>query len=155
MASSHWQENMITVVNCFMINSVFWMHFLTSSLAMNLSGRALFQYHKEVLFGLNIHQSFLLVSILVSVFAMVSVILWAHRAAFLWKRVLLVSIFSSIAIGFSCLMVKMEEWSYQHAKSVLELSIQRDAELQEQPHYSPDNYYKSSMEIYDALIKEY
>ncbi len=117
---------MIAVVNCFMLWSLTWLQFLINFAFFSYEGHNLWFYiTSTIFFGLTVPELFLLLSIVLSFFSVGAVIFGTRQAPKLWKRIVMVSIFSSITIGISLISLHLRHFSYQAAVNSFEFTSQR------------------------------
>ena len=113
-----WQAMMITCINCYLLWSLAWLLFLINLSVFSYSGKHLWFYTTVVEpFGFTIPESFIFLSVVLSLFAAGAVVFGTCSTPKLWKRVVMVSIFSAIAVGTSYLSLHLRHFSYAAAVS--------------------------------------
>lgn len=107
---------MLTVANCYLLWGLTWLQFVTTLGSFSYEGRNLWFYSTtgEPL-GLTIPESFLVLSLLLSAFAVCAVVGATWRVPRLWKRLFTVCLFAGMAIGLSCLSLHLRHYSYAQA----------------------------------------
>lgn len=161
-----WVPLMITAVNCYALWSLSWMFLVFQTPMFSYRGRNLgFSYVYENLFELTIPQLFLFYAVALSIFSIVSTVLWTYKFPNLWKRIYAVSIFAIIAMGLPLWIISLREYTYEKA---LEEKFQLEANYNEQllleaEHkihgYIDDNPYsewiKQDQQYHDEEIRLY
>jgi len=158
-----WQETMLTAFNSYMLWCFTWLHFVITLSSFSSRGSNLW-FYTEVIdpFGLNIPETFLVISILLSVFAVSAVIGSTWKSPRLWKRVFCVCLFAGFAISFSIINLHLRHYCYLRA---LELRSKAHNEYIYSPriNYGDNVHYeehflkwqRSIIEEYDAQIRRY
>ncbi len=154
---------MLTAVNCFLLWGFAWLQFVTMFSCFSYQGRNLWFW--TVIgksFGFTIPESFLGVSIGMVLFAVCAVAGGTWRTPRLWKRLLTVSIFAAIVLGFSLMNLHLRHYSYDMAlaaKEDLRRSYHRNLTL----HYNSEDlstlqwldWERSMLEDLNAQIRLY
>lgn len=111
-----WQATMLTALNSYLIWGLFWLHFVIALSTFSYRGLNLWYYTTEASpFNRSIPEIFLGFLIAASTFSFIAVIGGTGNTPRLWKRLVPVLIISTIAIGFSLLILHLRHNSYERA----------------------------------------
>lgn len=107
---------MLTAANCYLLWSFFWLQFVTSFATFSYQGWNLGPYIEDVSpFGVSLPELFAFFSVALALFALVAVIGGTRRTPRLWKRIVAVSVFTTITIGFSFTVLHLRHYAYGQA----------------------------------------
>jgi hypothetical protein len=107
---------MLTAANCYILWAFFWLQFVTSFATFSYQGRNLGPYTLDVSpFGVSLPELFASFSVALALFALVGVIGGTRWTPRLWKRIVAVSVFAAITIGFSFTVLHLRHYAYGQA----------------------------------------
>ena len=152
-----WQAMMIAVVNCYMLWALTWVQFVVNLAFFSYQGRNLWFYTTRTdLFGLTLPQLFLVLSVSLSIFAILAVSFCTWKTPRVWKRIGMVGIFSTIAIGGSFGSIHLRHYCYESALVGREQAIEAYQQL-EMTEQDDDwrEYQKEQAEAYSDDIRRY
>ena len=153
---------MVTAVNCFLLWSFTWFQFLIQLSTFSYRGWNLSPYTTTAEpFGVSTPKLFFGFSVALSVFAVTAVVGGTRSTPKLWKRLLAVSIFATIVIGFSGTILHLRHYSYRQALSHREF-LQKRYDSQQLVHSDDSDDQQRWLELdrnrirhLDAMIRRY
>lgn len=111
-----WEATMITAANCYLLWSFTWLQFVTSLSTFSYQGKNLGFYTVDAdPFGVSLPELFASFSVALALFALVGVIGRTRQTPRLWKRIVAVSVFATITIGFSFTVLHLRHYAYGQA----------------------------------------
>lgn len=158
-----WRATMICAVNCYLLWAFTWFQFLMNFVTFSIRGRNLpFYTAKTEPFGVSLPELFLALSIILSLFAICSVIGRTRTTPRLWKRLLAVMIFATIAIWSSCLSLHLRHYSYERALIGRDLAFEEyhwhlttDPYGDNDKEFSMTKWHLKRVEEFDSQILNY
>lgn len=124
------QAMMLAVCNCYMLWALFWAQFLTNFFFVNsMSFKLDYYIIRPDPLGIALPEFFLFLSIGVALFAMVAVAFGTRETPKLWRRLVMVAIFSAITVGYSTACLCWRGQSYDDAIRQRDTISQRYQEL--------------------------
>lgn len=135
------QAMMLAVANCYMLWALFWIQFVSACTFFGYRGFYLNYYTtRPDPFGIALPEFFLILSVGLALLAVPAVTFGTRGTAKLWRRIVMVAIFSVITIGFSATCLRLREHSFNEAirqRDEISRRYQKLLKLQELQNLDP------------------